>query len=135
MGTKDCPPMGQSRPVAGLLNSALGVESLLRVIPVSAWLFVGVSVAMESPKIDRFSVLRDPPWQLAIVFLVVLLSRLPFLDAGYGVNVDAWRVALRAVEIAITGDYSVSRFPGYPIQEIVCSWFWRGGPFALNALS
>jgi len=90
---------------------------------------------MESPKIDRFSVLRDPPWQLAIVFLVVLLSRLPFLDAGYGVNVDAWRVALRAREIAITGDYSVSRFPGYPIQEIVCSWFWRGGPFALNALS
>jgi hypothetical protein len=29
----------------------------------------------------------------------------------------------------------VSRFPGYPIQEIVCSWFWRGGPCALNALS
>ena len=90
---------------------------------------------MESPKIDRFSALRNPEWQLSIVFLVVLLSRLPFLDAGYGVNVDAWRVALRAREIAITGDYSVSRFPGYPIQEIVCSWFWRGGPFALNGLS
>jgi hypothetical protein len=44
---------------------------------------------MESPKIDRFSALRDPQWQLAIVFLAVLLSRLPFLDAGYGVNVDA----------------------------------------------
>jgi hypothetical protein len=90
---------------------------------------------MESSKIDHFSALRDPPWQLAIVFLVVLLSRLPFLDAGYGLNVDAWRVALTAREIAVTGDYSVSRFPGYPIQEIVCSWFWRGGPFALNALS
>jgi len=89
---------------------------------------------MESPKIDSLSALR-PHWQLIIVFLVVLLSRLPFLDAGYGANVDAWRVALTAREIAVTGDYSVSRFPGYPIQEIVCSWFWRGGPFALNALS
>ena len=90
---------------------------------------------MESPKIDSWSALRDPHWQLTIVFLIVLVSRLPFLDAGYGVNVDAWRVALTAREIAVTGDYSVSRFPGYPIQEIVCSWFWRGGPFALNALS
>lgn len=84
---------------------------------------------------DNSSLWRDPRWQLAIVFAVVLLSRVPFVDAGYGVNVDAWRVALTAREIALTGDYSVSRFPGYPIQEIVCSWFWRGGPFVLNALS
>ena len=78
---------------------------------------------------------RNPQWQLPLLFIVVLLSRLPFLAAGYGVNVDAWRVARAAREIATTGEYSVSRFPGYPVQEIVCSWFWRGGPLALNALT
>ena len=25
-------------------------------------------------------------------------------------------------------------FPGYPVQEYVCSWFWRTGPAGLNAL-
>lgn len=65
---------------------------------------------------------RNPHCQLALVLVVVLFSRLPFLDAGYGVNADAWRVARAAHEIATTGQYSVSRFPGYPIQEIVCLW-------------
>ncbi|MEP6937397.1 MAG: hypothetical protein ABI871_04945, partial [Chthoniobacterales bacterium] len=60
-----------------------------------------------------------------ILMLVgVALSRLPFLDAGYGVNVDAWRVARAARHIAQTGEYEASRFPGYPVHEIVCSWFW-----------
>ncbi len=50
-------------------------------------------------------------------------------------NVDAWRVAKVAQEIDQTGEYEVSRFPGYPVQEIVSSWFWKGGPIALNGLS
>ena len=50
-------------------------------------------------------------------------------------NVDAWRVARVARDIATTGEYSVSRFPGYPLQEITCALFWRGGPWALNGLS
>ncbi|MEP6604139.1 MAG: hypothetical protein ABJB69_09345 [Spartobacteria bacterium] len=37
--------------------------------------------------------------------------------------------------MAVTGEYSVSRFPGYPVQEIVCSWIWHGGPLALNGLT
>jgi hypothetical protein len=91
---------------------------------------------VTAPKIDSLrTLLRDPRWQLAILFVLVLVSRLPFLDAGYGVNTDAWRMAKAAREIARTGEYSISRFPGYPVQEIVSSWFWRGGPFALNALS
>jgi hypothetical protein len=72
---------------------------------------------------------------LACLFALVLISRLPFLDAGYGLNIDAWRVARVARDLAITGQYSVSRFPGYPLQEIVCALFWRGGPSALNGLS
>ncbi len=63
------------------------------------------------------------------------LSRLPFLDAGYGVNVDAWRVARVAKQFSETGLYEVSRFPGYPAHEILCSWIWRGGPRALNGAS
>ena len=92
---------------------------------------------MSRPKIDNWrAACRGPCSQMvAAVFVIVFVSRLPFLDAGYGVNVDGWRVARAAREIATTGEYSMSRFPGYPVQEIVCSWFWRGGPFALNALS
>src|SRR2546426_12390378 len=69
------------------------------------------------------------------LFALVFLSRLPFLDAGYGVNVDGWRVARVARDIATTCEYAVSRFPGYPLQEITCALFWRGGPWALNGLS
>jgi hypothetical protein len=78
---------------------------------------------------------KSPRGQLALLCLIVLLTRLPFLDAGYGVNFDAWRVVRAAREIANTGEYTVSRFPGYPIQEIVCSWIWRGGPLVLNGLT
>jgi hypothetical protein len=74
-------------------------------------------------------------WLAVLVFLLIALSRLPFLSAGYGVNVDAWRVARVARSIAETGVYEVSRFPGYPVQEIVSACFWRGGPWALNGLS
>jgi hypothetical protein len=72
---------------------------------------------------------------LALLFGLVFMSRLPFLDAGYGVNVDGWRVARVARDFATTGIYSVSRFPGYPLQEMTCALFWRGGPSALNGLS
>jgi hypothetical protein len=72
---------------------------------------------------------------LTCLFAIVLFSRLPFLDAGYGVNIDAWRIARAAREIATTGQYSVSRFPGYPVQEIISALFWRGDAWALNALS
>ena len=73
---------------------------------------------------------------LPIVLLVAIaLSRFPFLDAGYGTNHDAWRVARSARLIADTGQYEVSRFPGYPVHEITCALFRWGGPIALNGLS
>jgi hypothetical protein len=76
-----------------------------------------------------------PAVPAAALILILALLRLPFLDAGYGVNVDAWRVANVARQLATTGEYEVSRLPGYPVQEMVCALFWRGGPAALNALS
>src|ERR1700677_829561 len=74
------------------------------------------------------------PAALALLCAAVLLTRLPFLGAGYGEHADNWRVALAARHIAETGVYEVSRFPGYPVQEIVCSWFWKTGPYGLNLL-
>lgn len=65
----------------------------------------------------------------------VLLSRVPFLSAGYGLDGDAWSVALRARQLHDTGVYEVSRLPGYPVQEWLSSLLVAYGPFALNLLS
>jgi hypothetical protein len=74
------------------------------------------------------------PAALALLCAAVLLTRLPFLGAGYGEHADNWRIALAARHIAQTGVYEASRFPGYPIQEYVCSLFWKTGPFGFNLL-
>jgi len=81
----------------------------------------------------RFSL--PPAFQWVALGVVVFVSRLPFLSAGYGMNSDAWRVANTARHIAETGQYEVSRFPGNPIHEIACAFLWRGGPVALNGAS
>ncbi len=72
---------------------------------------------------------------LSLLMAVVLLSRIPFLSAGYGTQMDGWRVANTARQLAETGTYEVSRFPGFPVHEIACSLFWKGGPSALNGAS
>jgi hypothetical protein len=74
------------------------------------------------------------PAALALLCVAVFVTRLWFLGAGYGEHADNWRVALAARHIAETGVYEASRFPGYPVQEYVCSWFWKTGPFGLNLL-
>ncbi len=66
------------------------------------------------------------------VFALVFLSRLPFLDAGYGMDPDAWRVAGVGREIAQHGDYVASRLPGYPLHEYGAALLHDGGPIALN---
>ncbi len=72
---------------------------------------------------------------LFLAFFTVLLSRLPFLNAGYGLDADSWRVIHSARLINLTGQYTASRLPGYPLQEYVLSLFWRGGPFACNLIT
>ena len=74
------------------------------------------------------------PVALALLCAVVFLTRLPFLGAGYGEHADNWRIARAARHISQTGVYEYSRAPGYPIQEYVCSWFWKTGPFGFNLL-
>jgi len=82
------------------------------------------------------AVATAPGWKLWALVLgvpvVVLLTRLPFLFAGYGMDPDAWRVACIARALAETGQYLVSRIPGYPVQELTSGLLARGGPLALN---
>src|ERR1044072_3575678 len=53
---------------------------------------------------------------------VVLLSRLPFLSPGAGNDDDGWFLVNAPREIAATGRYTTSRFPGYPVQEWLPAW-------------
>lgn len=57
----------------------------------------------------------------AMVFVVVLVTRLPFLGPGYGIDPDAWRMARAAKAIAESGVYVASRMPGHPPHEYALS--------------
>lgn len=69
------------------------------------------------------------------LFLLVFISRVPFLSAGYGVEEDSWGIALAAFHTKLSGIYEPSRFPGHPVQELVYSALWGKGPLIFNVLS
>lgn len=73
--------------------------------------------------------------EYALIVLTVFASRVPFLDAGYGLDPDSYRVAQTAQVISETGKYFASRFPGYPIQELFYSLIWQGGPPLMNGVT
>lgn len=72
---------------------------------------------------------------LVLLLVVVLVSRLPFLGAGYGLHWDAWGNAKIAQQIAETGRYAMARVPGAPAYELTTAFLSWGGPWALNGLS
>ncbi|HKR05150.1 MAG TPA: hypothetical protein VJY62_11005, partial [Bacteroidia bacterium] len=69
------------------------------------------------------------------ILLIIFLSRLPFLDNGYGSEEDAWGLALIAKNIALSGAYEASRLPGHPLQEFIYSLTWDKGAFIFNLLT
>jgi hypothetical protein len=73
--------------------------------------------------------------KLFVVFTIVFISRLPFLDAGYGNEQDGWRVASAARYIGTTGEYKASRLPGFPVVEFMCSLVWKDGAWTMNLLT
>ena len=73
-------------------------------------------------------------WLLLLV-AVVLLSRIPFLGAGFGLHWDAWGNARIAAEIAETGRYAMARPPGAPLYELSIALLSGGGAWALNGFS
>src|SRR3989304_568661 len=98
--------------------------------------------AIERPARDRRGAGADPPparlvdldfpQPLAFAVLAVLyvVSRIPWLDMGYGTDPAAWRVALSAHYLLDSGEYLPSRLPGYPLHEFVtvplvkAGWVW-----------
>jgi hypothetical protein len=63
-----------------------------------------------------------------------LLSRVPFLFHGFGLDSDSWGVALAARTIRDNGIYEASRFPGYPVHELLCA-ATSGNYFFTNFIS
>ena len=82
---------------------------------------------------ERF--FKSDSFKFWLFALAIFLSRLPFLSQGYGLDGDSWSVAIIARNIATTGVYEVSRFPGYPVQEFICSLFYNGTAWRLNLLT
>ncbi len=83
----------------------------------------------------RFRFQENAAWSIGFVFAVVLLSRIPFLDHGYGEHADAWRVARTAKLWAETSTYEPSRVPGFPLHEGLCALVWRWRVIGLNTVS
>ena len=66
---------------------------------------------------------------------MVLISRIPFLYAGYGSEEDSWGIVLAAQNVAETGNYEVSRLPGHPFEEFIYFLNAHGNYFYYNFLS
>src|ERR1019366_151431 len=67
-----------------------------------------------------------------VLFLIVFISRFPFLSAGYGIEEDSWGIALAAFHTHQSGIYEPSRLPGHPVQELIYSALWGAGPIVFN---
>ncbi len=78
---------------------------------------------------------RNEIVKYGLLVLFVLASRLPFIFAGYGIDGDSWSVAITARHLHDTGEYTASRLPGYPVHEVLASFFIEWGPAGLNMLS
>lgn len=84
---------------------------------------------------DLKTIFRNEKVGAAGFFLAVLLSRIPFLFSGFGLDGDSWAVAITAMNLHQSGTYIVSRLPGYPVHEWLSSLVISGGPFAVNFIT
>lgn len=82
------------------------------------------------------SLLKSREKLLLFIFAcIVLISRLPFLDAGYGVEEDSWGIAVAAYHTQLYGVMEASRLPGHPVNEFIYSLFWGHGAWLYNLFS
>lgn len=68
--------------------------------------------------------LREAAW----VFFLSLLSKLPFLAGGYGMDYDNLLLIQAGQQIRAEGEYFASRFPGYPVVEAAYALFPASAP-------
>lgn len=96
------------------------------------WVFPTVAAVLS----NALKTMENHRWAGPVVVgAAVFLSRIAFLDSGYGLDADAWRMVDSSRTIARTGFYTVSRFPGYPIPELTFTLLAGVGPFVLNGLT
>ena len=75
------------------------------------------------------------PGTFALLAIVYIASRAPFLAIGYGTDPDAWRIALSGLWLWDHGEFYPSRLPGYPLPELASALVIKGGPVATNGLT
>lgn len=73
-------------------------------------------------------------WAL-ILFAITFVSRVFFLHDGYGVEEDSWGLVVNAYSMKAAGHYTVSRFPGHPVQEYVYRLIYDQPAFVYNLIS
>lgn len=69
---------------------------------------------------------------ILILILSFIISRIPFLNLGFGTDPDAWRIAISAFNLNYFHIYTTSRFPGYPVPEYFNSLIINYGWLATN---
>ncbi len=94
---------------------------------------------INMPKIQGIERLTEIDWLKPpnIFFLIVLFVflRIPMLFLGFGLDPDAWRIANSAFDLRYHLTYHASRFPGYPLPELVNSLLINFGWTATNSLT
>ncbi len=91
---------------------------------------------MDIKKFKNFLELDWSAFPNILIFTAIyLLSRIPLLNLGFGLDQDAWRIANTAFDLRFTHTYHTSRFPGYPLPEFINSLFINHGWLATNSLT
>ncbi len=94
------------------------------------------AAALKPTRSQRFSEALDAdltrPRAFALLAILYLLLRIPFLTYGYGTDPDSWRVALTDHYLLRHGLYFPSRLPGYPLHEFAVAPLVPLGPVATN---
>jgi hypothetical protein len=75
------------------------------------------------------------PFAFAVLAVLYVASRIPWIDNGYGTKPDAWRIALSGYWLWDRHEFYPSRLPGYPIPELSYAALFKGGWIATNSLT
>ncbi len=73
--------------------------------------------------------------QLLVLVLITMITRIPFIFDGYGVEEDSWGLVVNAYEMHSNGHYVASRFPGHPLQEYIYFLIYDAPAWLYNSLS
>lgn len=87
----------------------------------------------------RIAIIADLDWTAfpnwPILIALFTISRVLFLNAGFGLDADAWRIANTAYDLNNSHVYHASRSFGFPLPELVDSLVIDYGWVATNSLT